>query len=84
MSLRASCTCGVSVRTTMPSAATSVHAVCSLGTFLDFDQAHAAGGLQRQAGVVAERRNFDAEAARRFDDQRSRRDGERRGRQSST
>src|SRR6267142_1165135 len=45
-----------------------------LGKFLDFDQAHAARGLQRQARVVAERRNFGADAARRFDQQRSRGD----------
>ena len=33
-----------------------------LGRFFHFHQAHAAGGLQRQAVVVAERRNFDANA----------------------
>ena len=31
-----------------------------LGHFFDFDQAHAAGRLQRQARVIAERRDFDA------------------------
>src|SRR4029077_5504653 len=43
-----------------------------LGHFFNFDQAHPARSLQRKARVVAERRNFGADAARGFDQQRSR------------
>ena len=42
-----------------------------LGRFFDFHQAHAAGGLQRQAVVIAERRNLDAHLFGRIDDQRA-------------
>ena len=44
-----------------------------LGCLLHFHQAHAAGGLQRQAFVVAEGRNLDAHQLGRIDHQRSRR-----------
>ena len=47
-----------------------------LGHLLDFDQAHAAGALQRQARVVAERRHLDARALASFDKQRPRGNGE--------
>ena len=39
--------------------------------FFYFDEAHAASGLQRKAGVVAERRDFDALFFGRFDYQRA-------------
>jgi len=39
--------------------------------FFDFDQAHAAGGLQREAGVVAERRDLDALCLGGFDHERA-------------
>ena len=42
-----------------------------LGHFFDFDEAHAASGLQREAGVVAERRDFDALRFCRFDHKRA-------------
>src|ERR1700757_2493714 len=38
---------------------------------LNFDQAHAARGLERKAWVVAERGNFRAEPPRCFNDQRA-------------
>ena len=43
---------------------------------LDFHQAHAAGALQGQTGVVAERRHLDARALAGFDQQRARGRGE--------
>src|SRR5215471_9237368 len=43
-----------------------------LGHFLNFDQAHAASGLQREPGVVAERRNFGSNPLGRFDYQGAR------------
>ncbi len=45
-----------------------------LRRLFDFDEAHAAGGLEREAGVVAEGRDFRAEPARGFNDQRAWRD----------
>ena len=42
-----------------------------LGSLFDFDQAHAAGGLQREPFVITKRRNFDAVLARGFDQQRA-------------
>ena len=47
-----------------------------LGRFFHFDEAHAAGRLQRQSGEIAERRDFDAHAARGLDHQRPGRDGD--------
>ncbi len=44
-----------------------------LGHLLDFDKAHAAGGLERQPWVIAERGNFRSDAAGRFNQQRARR-----------
>ena len=55
----------------MPSATGSVQPTCSFGSLLDFHQAHAAGGLQREPFVIAERRNLDAVLARDFDQQRA-------------
>ena len=51
-------------------------AACShlhLRHLFHFHQAHAAGGLQRVAFVIAERRNLDARAFGRFDHERARR-----------
>ena len=42
-----------------------------LGHLFHFDQAHAAGGLQRKTRVVAERRDLDALFFGRFDHQRA-------------
>ncbi len=42
-----------------------------LGHLFHFDEAHAAGGLQRKARVIAERRDLDALFFGRFDDQRA-------------
>ena len=42
-----------------------------LGRLFHLHQAHAAGGLQREAFVIAERRNLDAVLARGFDQQRA-------------
>ena len=42
-----------------------------LGRLLDFDETHAAGGLQRETPVIAERRHLDALLPRRFNDQSS-------------
>ena len=53
-----------------------------LGHLLHFHQAHAAGGLQRQAFVIAERRNLDAGAFGGVDHQRARRGLRPRGRRS--
>ncbi len=47
-----------------------------LGHLLDFHQAHAAGALQRQAGVVAEGRHLDACALAGLNEERSRGNGE--------
>ncbi len=47
-----------------------------LGHLLDFHQAHAAGALQRQSRVIAERRHFDARALAGFNEQRPRGNGE--------
>ena len=46
-------------------------AVMQLGHLLHFHQAHAAGGLQREALVIAERRNLDAHRFGGIDHQRS-------------
>src|SRR5881398_2286157 len=70
MYLRAWRTWSVSVRTTMPSVATSVQAVCSLGAFSTY-KAHAASSLERQPGVIAEGGHFGAQPPRRFNDQRA-------------
>ncbi len=76
MFLRAPCTCcGVGLHD---------HAIgrdqraggLQLRHFFHFDQAHAAGRLQRKARVVAEGRDFDALAFGRFDHQRARRRGD--------
>ena len=42
-----------------------------LGHLLHFDEAHAAGGLQSESFVIAERRNLDADRLRGIDHQRS-------------
>ena len=47
-----------------------------LGHLLDFHQAHAAGALQRQAGVIAERRHLDARALAGLNEERPRGNGE--------
>ena len=47
-----------------------------LGHLLDADDAHAAGGLERKAGVVAEGGNLDAVGAAGFNEQRARGCGE--------
>ncbi len=47
-----------------------------LGHLLDFHQAHAAGALQREAGVIAERRHLDARALAGLNEQRPRGNGE--------
>ena len=47
-----------------------------LGNFFLAHDAHAAGGLQREAGIVAESRNLDAGLAARVNEQRSRGRGE--------
>ena len=47
-----------------------------LGHFFLADQAHAAGGLQAEAGVVAEGRDFDAGFAAGFNEQHARGSGE--------
>src|SRR5271165_1031508 len=47
-----------------------------LGHLLDFHQAHAAGPLERQAGVVAEGRHLDARALAGLNEERSRGNGE--------
>ena len=60
----------------MPSVIGVVHAVCSLGIFSISHQAHAASALQREAGVIAERRHFDAHGLAGFDQQRPRRSGD--------
>ena len=43
-----------------------------LGHLLDFYQAHAASALQRQVGVIAERRHFDPHALARLNEKRAR------------
>ena len=75
--LRACCTIGESVWTTMPSATGKRAADLQLGGLFDFHQAHAAGGLQREAVVIAEGGDFDAGLFGGVDDQRSRRRGNR-------
>src|SRR5260221_2773 len=45
-----------------------------LGHLFDFDQAHAAGGLQRKSRVVTEGRNFGSDLLGGFDHQRARGD----------
>ena len=45
-----------------------------LRQFLDFHQAHTAGALQRESGVIAERRHFDAGILAGIDQQRAGRD----------
>ncbi len=47
-----------------------------LGHLLNADDAHAAGGLERKAGVVAEGGNLDAAGAAGFNEQRARGRGE--------
>jgi hypothetical protein len=47
-----------------------------LGNFFLAHDAHATGGLEAQAWVIAEGRNFDAGFAARVNEQRSRRSGE--------
>ena len=47
-----------------------------LGYFILAHDAHAAGGLQREARIVAEGRNFDARFAASVNEKRSRRSGE--------
>ncbi len=47
-----------------------------LGDFFLAYNAHAAGGLKREAGIVAKGRNLDARLAARVNEQRSRRSGE--------
>ena len=72
MDLRAWAISGVSVWTTMPSATGVVQAVWSLGHLLDAHDAHAAGSLEREPGVVTEGRDIDAGGLAGLDEQGAR------------
>ena len=72
MSLRALCTCGGIGAHDHAFGSDQRAGGLQLGHFFDFHQAHAAGGLERQARVIAERRNFRADALGGFNHQRAR------------
>jgi hypothetical protein len=75
VALRAWTISGVSVKKTCPRRPGGAGGL-QLGHFFLAHDAHAAGGLQREAGVVAEGGNLDARALAGLDEQRARGCGE--------